>query len=221
MTNTAPPRVVQVDIISDVVCPWCVVGFRQLSDALKQTGMKAALRWHPFELNPDMAAKGEILREHLMAKYGISKEQSVDARQRLTDLGASLGFAFNFSEEMRMVNTFQAHQLLDWAFEKGLQTQLKQILFVEYFSKGKDVSDPEVLIAAAKEAGLDVDETREVLNSGRFADEIRKKQAFWQKQGVTGVPAMIFDKQYLVSGAQGAAQYAEILQKVASGKVEV
>ena len=221
MTNTAPPRVVQVDIISDVVCPWCVVGFRQLSDALKQTGMKAALRWHPFELNPDMVAEGENLREHLMAKYEISKEQSVDARQRLTDLGASLGFAFNFSEEMRMVNTFQAHQLLDWAFEKGLQTQLKQILFVEYFSKGKDVSDPEVLIAAAKEAGLDVDETREVLNSGRFADEIRKKQAFWQKQGVTGVPAMIFDKQYLVSGAQGAAQYAEILQKVASGKVEV
>ena len=107
---------VQVDIVSDVVCPWCYVGFRQLEQALGMTGLGAVVRWHPFELNPDMPPEGQNLREHLMQKYGITAEASQTARARLTALGAELGIDFRYSDGMRMVNTFAAHQLLGERF---------------------------------------------------------------------------------------------------------
>ncbi|MCV0428549.1 MAG: DsbA family protein, partial [Roseibium sp.] len=100
--------VLQIDIVSDVVCPWCIVGFRQLEQAIERTGVSAAIKWHPFELNPDMPAEGENLREHIMRKYGSTAEQSEAARDRLTELGNGLGIDFRFSEDMRMVNTFKA-----------------------------------------------------------------------------------------------------------------
>ena len=210
---------IQVDIVSDVVCPWCLVGFRQLADALKRTGLKAALRWHPFELNPEMPSEGENLRDHLMGKYGINTQQSVEARQRLTDIGVGLGFAFNFTDDMRMVNTFQAHQLLDWADGKELQSHLKQALFTAYFSDGRDVSDPKVLVKIAASVGLDADEASKVLDNGSHADEVRKKQQFWTQRGISGVPAMIFDSKYLVTGAQGVDSYADVLKRVSSGRI--
>lgn len=208
-------KTIQVDIVSDVVCPWCVVGFRQLGQALAQTGMRAALRWHPFELNPQMPSEGENLRQHLMGKYGISETDSIAARKRLTDLGADLGFAFNFTDDMRMVNTFQAHQLLDWAEELGQQTQLKQALFAAYFSDGLDVSDPDTLDRIAGETGLDADAARQVLDSGERAERVRAHQQFWTQRGVSGVPTMIFAGKHAVSGAQGAENYARILTHLA------
>lgn len=210
---TAQKPIVQVDIVSDVVCPWCIVGFRQLDQALGATGTIANLRWHPFELNPDMPAEGQNLREHLIGKYGITADQSRAARDRLTALGAELGFEFNYADDMRMVNTFKAHQLLDWAEEQQRQHPLKLALFTAFFTDGKDVSDPDVLVDAAMSVGLDGAVARQVLSDASHAEPTRAKQRFWTDRGITGVPAMVFGGKYLLSGAQGADTYEQILRR--------
>jgi predicted DsbA family dithiol-disulfide isomerase len=153
MAQSAPP--VRVDIVSDVVCPWCIIGYRQLLQAQELSGIEAEIRWHPFELNPDMPDEGQDMREHIAQKYGSTPEQSQSSRDRITALGADLGFDFRFTPEMRMWNTFRAHQLLDWAEEDGHQTALKEALFAAHFTEGRDVSDPGVLVEVAAEAGLD------------------------------------------------------------------
>ncbi len=203
-----------VDIVSDVVCPWCIVGYKQLEQAMAQTGLAVAVRWHPFELNPQMPEEGEDLREHLAAKYGTTPEQSAAARDRLTALGASLGFAFDYADDMRMVNTFRAHQLLHWAAAQGRQHDLKMQLFTAFFSHRRDVNDPQVLADEAAAIGLDRDEALAVLDDGRFADEVRADEQLWTSRGVNGVPAMIFNRRYLVTGAQGVDNYVSVMQQV-------
>ncbi|WP_120635139.1 DsbA family oxidoreductase [Ruegeria sp. EL01] len=213
MTTPDPSPVVQVDIVSDVVCPWCIVGFRQLDLALQQLGILARLRWHPFELNPNMPSEGQNLREHITEKYGSTTEQSEQARARLTDLGTELGFTFNFNDESRIVNTFSAHQLLDWSETKGRQHPLKLALFDAYFTQQQDVSDPQVLLAAVETAGLDAQTAHTVLETGSQADSVRQKQQVWTSRGVSGVPSMVFGGKYLLTGAQGTETYVQVLQR--------
>ncbi len=216
MTTSDPRPVVQIDIISDVVCPWCIVGFRQLDLALQQTGVLARLRWHPFELNPAMPPEGQNLREHIVEKYGSTREQSQQVRERLTALGAELGFAFNFNDDSRIVNTFAAHQLLDWAEHEGRQHPLKLALFDAYFTQQQDVSDIDVLMQVVRAAGLNPDAARGALAGGTHAAAVRKKQQFWTSRGISGVPAMVFGGKYLLTGAQGQDTYAQVLQRCLS-----
>ncbi|KUJ85689.1 disulfide bond formation protein DsbA [Ruegeria marisrubri] len=216
MTDSDNRPIVQIDIVSDVVCPWCIVGFRQLDQALAELGVLARLRWHPFELNPEMGPEGQNLREHIMEKYGSTAEQSQQARDRLTALGADLGFTFNFDDDSRIVNTFKAHQLLDWAEGQGRQHPLKMALFKAYFTDQKDVSDTDVLIEAAQSAGLDPEEARQALASGAHVTPVREKQRFWIGHGVSGVPSMVFGGKYLVTGAQGTEVYRQLLERCLS-----
>ena len=220
MTNETPADdpVVQIDIVSDVMCPWCIVGFRQLEQALGMTGMGAYIRWHPFELNPAMPPEGQDLRAHLAEKYGTTPAQSAQNRKMLTDLGASLGITFNFSDDSRIVNTFAAHQLLGWAQSEGVQHPLKLALFEAHFGEGRDVSDVAVLADIAASVGLDRDAATAMLQSGERAEEIRAHQQFWTSRGVSGVPSMVFDGRYMLTGAQGAETYAQMLQKVVAEK---
>ncbi len=213
MTSPDPRPIVQIDIVSDVVCPWCIVGFRQLDQALQQQGVLAQLRWHPFELNPAMGPEGQNLREHIAEKYGSTPEQSQQARDRLTALGAELGFAFNFDDDSRIVNTFAAHQLLDWAETQGRQHPLKLALFQAYFTDQKDVSDPDVLLNAVQSAGLDPQAAGAALKSGAHEQPVRQKQQFWTSRGISGVPSMVFGGKYLLTGAQGTETYAQVLQR--------
>ncbi len=210
--------VVQIDIVSDVMCPWCIVGFRQLEQALGMVGAGAYIRWHPFELNPAMPPEGQNLAEHITEKYGSTPEQSAQNRKMLTDLGASLGITFNFSDDSRIVNTFAAHQLLGWAQGQGLQHPLKMALFEAHFAEGRDVSDAEVLLDVAEAVGLDRAAAADVLESGSQAEETRAHQQFWTSRGISGVPSMVFDGRYLLTGAQGAETYAQMLTKVISEK---
>lgn len=210
--QATPP--VQIDIVSDVMCPWCIVGFRQLEQALGVTGTGAYIRWHPFELNPDMPAEGQDLREHIAEKYGATPEQSAQNRAHLQSLGKDLGIEFTYKDDSRIVNTFAAHQLLDWAQEAGLQHPLKLALFEAHFTKGRDVSKHDVLVDVAASVGLDPEGAREVLDSGSHAAETRARQQFWTERGISGVPAMVFEGKYLLTGAQGAQTYAQMLQKV-------
>jgi len=215
MNETDIPEPLRIDIVSDVVCPWCIVGYRQLAQALEETGIRAQIQWHPFELNTDMPPEGQNIREHLMGKYGISREQSEAARTQLTKIGKGLGFAFNFSDDARMVNSFLAHQLVEWADDQGRQMDVKLALFKAHFSDARDVSDIDTLVDIAVGLGLDEAGARAALEGGDMAWNVRTMQKFWTDKGVRGVPAMVFDKKHLVTGAQGAETYATLLKRLA------
>lgn len=218
--ETQQTKPVQIDIISDVMCPWCIVGFRQLEQALGATGTAAFIRWHPFELNPAMPAQGQNLTEHIAEKYGASPEQSAQNRAQLQAIGSDLGIDFQFTKDSRIVNTFAAHQLLDWAQEAGLQHPLKLALFEAHFTQMRDVSRLDVLVEVAASVGLDPVAAREVLESGSHAADTRARQQFWTERGISGVPAIVFDGKYLLTGAQGAQTYAQMLHKVVSEQTE-
>lgn len=204
----------KIDIVSDVVCPWCIIGYKQLEHALAETGINADIQWHPFELNPHMVEEGENLREHLAAKYGTTLDDSIRARARLTAMGAELGFAFNYADDMRMHNTFRAHQLIHWANQRGKAHALKLALFEAFFSDRENVNDVEVLARVAGNVGLDPIEAREVLAERRYADAVRAAEKHWIVRGVGGVPAMIFNEKHLVTGAQGVENYINVLRQL-------
>jgi predicted DsbA family dithiol-disulfide isomerase len=206
----------QVDIVSDVVCPWCIIGYKQLQKALDILAgqFDVTIRWHPFELNPRMPEEGQNLREHLSQKYGSTIEQSKAAKARLMILGESLGFKFDYFDEMRMVNTFRAHQLLHWAGEQGRQTELKLALFDAFFSFREDVSDGQVLAAAAGRVGLPVTEALEVAEDGRYAQAVREEQQIWLDKEVHAVPTFLFNQKYMVPGAQEAETFVRVLNKI-------
>ena len=217
---TSQPAEIRIDIVSDVVCPWCIVGYRRLKPAMDALADNVAfgLHWHPFELNPGMPPEGQNLAEHIQQKYGSTPEQSQANRQRVIDLGASLGFEFRYTAESRMVNTFKAHQLLHWAGEQGRETDLKLALFDVYFTEQRDVSDEAVLLDAVERVGLDRDEAAAVLADQRFAEAVRTRENHWLSQGIQGVPAFIFNSRYLVSGAQDTAVFADLFDKLLAEK---
>jgi predicted DsbA family dithiol-disulfide isomerase len=205
----------QIDIISDVMCPWCIVGYRRLEQALsKFDDLEVTLQWHPFELNPAMGPEGQHLGEHIAEKYGSTPEQSAQNRQRLTQMGADLGFEFNFSDSSRIYNTLLAHQLLYWAAESGKQTDLKLALFSSYYTEQKNPDDIEVLIEAAAKVGLNADEARAVLTDKRFEAAVKEEEQLWISRGIQAVPAIVFNQQYLVSGAQDPDTIAELITKL-------
>ena len=211
---TDPEASLRIDIVSDVMCPWCIIGYRQLVLALQATGTAHEVHWHPFELNPDMPKEGQNLREHIVEKYGSTPEQSEQSRQQMTRLGVDLGFDFQFTDDTRMHNTFQAHQMLHWADQQGRKSDLKLALFGAHFTQGRDLSDAAVLAEVAGEIGLDPSQALAVLADQRFAADVRQEQNFWIQQGIRGVPAVVFDRQHLVTGAQGVDSYTRILKQL-------
>lgn len=211
--TTAP---LQIDIVSDVMCPWCVVGYKQLAAALDATGTPHELRWHPFELNPAMPPQGQNIREHLAQKYGSSKAQSDAARARLTQVGAQVGFEFRFTDAQRMHNTFNTHQLLHWAGLHGRTHDLKMALFSAHFTHGRDLSDDTVLADIAAEIGLDRADALQVLADQRFAEPVREAEQAWVAKGIRSVPGIVFNGRHLVSGAQGVETFTRVLERLAA-----
>ena len=205
----------KIDIISDVVCPWCLIGWRQLERALAQTGIAADVRWHPFELNPDMGPDGEDVAEHVARKYGATPDQMAATRGRMAAIAAPLDIDFS-GRAARIWNTRDAHRLLHWSRDSGYQTALKLALFDAYFGRGDDVSDHTVLLRAVESAGLDRAEAAEVLTSNRFAAAVEALEGRWREMDITGVPAFILAERGLVLGAQGEERLAAALAKMAA-----
>lgn len=214
--NDGQGPVLDIDIVSDVMCPWCIIGYKQLEQALAATGIGAHIRWHPFELNPTMPLTGQNTGEHIQEKYGSTPEQSAQTRDQMRSLGQQLGFTFNWTPESRMWNTFVTHQLLDFALSQGKQHSLKMALLTAHFTDQRDLSQKDVLVDVATSIGLSATDAAHVIDSGKLADTVREKQQFWTSRGISGVPSMIFAGKYLVTGAQGANQYAEILRRTAA-----
>ncbi len=214
---TEPSERLRIDIVSDVVCPWCVIGYHQLRTALEQTGTEADIHWHPFELNPHMAPGGENLREHLAAKYGTTPEGSRQARARITAIGADLGFRFVYADDMRMYNTNAAHRLIHWAGPAGKAHELKMALFGAFFTHRQAIDQTDVLVDVAAGAGLARDAAAQALASRTIAEEVRDAERYWTARGIQGVPAMVFDRRHLSTGAQGIESYARVLHALREG----
>ena len=212
------PTPIKIDFVSDVSCPWCVIGLGGLETAIGRVGDLADVDIHfqPFELNPQMAPEGENIVEHIGRKYGSTPEQSAQARAMIKGRAAEVGFEMRMTDESRIYNTFDAHRLLHWAEASGKQAALKAALFEVYFTKQLNPGDHEVLADAAASVGLDRAEAAEVLASGRYAAEVRAAEELWRSRGINSVPAIIINDKYLISGGQPAEVFEGALRQVAA-----
>jgi predicted DsbA family dithiol-disulfide isomerase len=211
-------KAVRIDFVSDVVCPWCVIGLKALEQALDKASdvVTADIHFQPFELNPGMPPEGQNVAEHVAQKYGADPERSRGTRDLIRNSAAALGFTINSGPDSRIWNTFDAHRLLHWAGLEGKQAELKNALFEAYFTDGENPGATDVLVAAAEKAGLDGAAAREVLTSGRYIDEVRADERFWREQGVNAVPAIVLDRKYMILGGQPPEAFERVLRKIAA-----
>lgn len=211
---------IKIDIVSDVVCPWCTIGYKRLEKAITELGIqdKVDIEWQPFELNPNMPAEGQNVQEHIAEKYGSSLEQQKESQQRMAEAGAELGFTFDYFDEMRMANTFKAHILLEYAKAFGKQTELKMTLTKAFFSDRKDVSKREVLKQALLEVGLDANKGLAKLDNDNARKEVRSSQEYWKNLGVNSVPTIVFNRKSAVTGAQPVVVFKEVLTELLGQK---
>jgi predicted DsbA family dithiol-disulfide isomerase len=210
----------RIDFVSDISCPWCVIGLKSLEQAIANVSdvAETELHFHPFELNPQMAPEGEDIVEHLTRKYGATEEQGAKTREMIRARGAEVGFRFEMDKRSRIYNTFDAHRLLHWAELQGRQHALKLALFEAYFTKGESPASHEVLARVAGEVGLDVSEAADILAGGAYADEIREQEEFFQRQGINAVPAIIINQRHLISGGQPAEVFEKALRQIAAAQ---
>jgi predicted DsbA family dithiol-disulfide isomerase len=209
-------RQLTVDIVSDVVCPWCIIGYRGLETAAAALADRVdiIIRWHPFELAPATPPEGQLLSDYTRERYGATPEQSSQNRARLVDTGKALGIDFRYAPDSRIYNSHKAHELLTWAGECGKQTVLKLALFQAYFTDQANISDDAVLLGAVESVGLDRDEAQAILADRRYAAAVDVEVAHWQDQNITGVPAFIVDGKYMIPGAQDAETFGRVLERV-------
>ena len=190
---------VTIDIYSDVICPWCFIGKRRMEKGLAR--LAAMVRWHPFELNPDMPREGVERRAYRIKKFG-SWERSLELDAQVGRAFAGEGLAFNPEKMTRTPNTFDAHRIIRLAAEKGAQDAVVEALFKAYFTDGRDLSDRATLAAVAVEGGLDAKEVDEVLAGDRGAADVRRWEQKGQRLGISGVPFFVINEKVAVSGAQ-------------------
>jgi predicted DsbA family dithiol-disulfide isomerase len=205
----------KIDFISDVSCPWCIVGLRALDQALEHLGdeVQADIHFQPFELNPQMPPEGQDIFEHIAEKYGSTREQFQANAENIRERGAELGFVFKQGER-RIFNTFDAHRLLHWAELEGKQHALKEALFTAYFSQHANVSSHQVLADVAQKVGLDRVRAEALLASDQYASEVRELEQLWVSRGVSSVPTIVFNDQYAVSGGQPVDVFVSAIRQI-------
>ena len=207
----------KIDIVSDVSCPWCIIGFKALQEALQKVApdITASIEWQPFELNPQMPPEGQDITEHITQKYQISEQQAEQNRDVIKQRGLSVGYEFGNRGGGRIYNTFDAHRLLHWANMQGKQTELKLALFDLYFKNNGNPSDHEQLLETVKSVGLDAVEAKKILESDQFVTDVRQMQQHYQNAGVQSVPAVIVNNKHLISGGQPAEVFQKALIQIA------
>jgi predicted DsbA family dithiol-disulfide isomerase len=207
----------KIDIVSDVSCPWCIIGYQALNQALGNLApdIQADITWQPFELNPQMPKEGQEITEHITQKYGISEQQAEQNRAAIKERGLSVGYEFGNRGGGRIYNTFDAHRLLHWAHEQGKQTELKLALFNLYFQQSGNPSDHQQLLAVVESIGLDVAQAKQILDSDKYTADVRKLQQHYQSAGVSSVPAVIVNDKHLISGGQPVEVFEKALKQIA------
>ena len=209
---------VTVDVISDVVCPWCFIGQKRLDKAAAATpDVKVDIRWRPYQLDPTIPPQGLDRKQYMLAKFG-SEARLKEIHDRIVPLGAADGIDFHFEDIKVAVNTIDAHRLIRWAASAGddVQHRITQALFSANFEKGENISDHDVLARIAGENGMDETVVRSLLASDADVDAVRAEIEQAQAMGVTGVPCFLLDGKYAVMGAQDADVLADAIRQVAA-----
>ena len=210
---------IKIDVWSDIACPWCYIGKRNLENGLAEAsadpdGPRVEVTYHSYELSPDTPVDFEGDEVAYLANHkGVPHEQAREMIDRVTDVAAGSGLAYRY-DLLKHTNTVKAHELLHFAKKKGHQLEMAERLMAAYFIEGKHVGRIDDLVALAAEVGLDADETREALESERYLADVRADQAQAQTYGINGVPFFVIDGKYGVSGAQPAEAFAQIARQV-------
>ena len=218
--TAATSTTLSIDIVSDVVCPWCYIGKRHVEAALAQFGAArpdviTTIRWHPFQLNPDLPAQGADRKAYLEAKFG-GPQRAAEIYARVSAAGRNAGLALNFDGIQRQPNTLMAHALIAYAqsVEGGTSADaVVEQLFKAYFVDGRFIGDLETLVAIAAACGLDADATRAVLSDPATLEQIAAQDAGVRRQGITGVPFLVFNQKLALSGAQPPAVMFDTMTK--------
>jgi predicted DsbA family dithiol-disulfide isomerase len=205
---------ITVDVYSDLICPWCFIGKKRLEKGIAMTaGKKVTVRWHPFQLNPDMPSEGTERRAYRTAKFGSwERSQSMDAD--VAKAGSGEGVAFNYDRVSRTPNTLDSHRIVWLAGERGIQDAVVEALFKAYFTDGRDLSDRATLAAIAVEAGLDAKEVDELLSGDAGRDAVRDGERKARRLGVTGVPFVVINDTVALSGAQAPETFRKALAEI-------
>ena len=213
--NTKGKRM-NVEIWSDVMCPFCYIGKRNFESALARFPRRdeIVVEWKSFQLNPDVETdQTKSVNEYLAEHKGISVEQAKRMNERVTAMANDVGLHYDFDRAI-VANSFDAHRLSHYAKLRGRQNEMEERLFKAYFTEGENTADHETLVRLAADVGLDAAEVREVLNSDRFADDVVKDEYEAQQVGARGVPFFVFDDRYAVSGAQPEQLFLQVLEKL-------
>jgi predicted DsbA family dithiol-disulfide isomerase len=213
MQQAASSTGVIIDVVSDVVCPWCFIGKRRLERALALAPeIPVQVRWNPFFLNPWVPPEGISREEYLRTKFG-SVERYAHISQRLTAAGAEEGIPFAFEKMTRQPNTTDCHRLIGWARENDASSQVKERLMQLYFVEGADLSNPDVLAQAGADCGMDPAQVRSRLATDEDVEEVRAAAKAASDAGIDGVPCFIFGGKFAVSGAQAPEYLADALRR--------
>ena len=210
---------IKIDYVSDVACPWCAVGLGNLNQAIAKLSSMAnfEVHFHPFELNPNMPMGGQDAIEHLTEKYGLTVEQVKTNQTNIRAKALEAGFEFHPEGRKRVYNTFNAHRLLYWAAQEfGLESQaaLKKELLNTYFCLAANFDDQQTLLAAVARSGLDKDRAQEVLKNNEFTKEVREAEANYTNAGISSVPSIILNDQYLLQGAQPSESFMNAFEQL-------
>jgi predicted DsbA family dithiol-disulfide isomerase len=207
----------KIDLVSDIACPWCAIGYARLQQALANLPqLQITLQWRAFELNPDKTAPSEPILPAMARKYGRSETEMRAAQDNMMTIAHDLGLNFAKMQQRYTCNTFDAHRLVKWADTQGQATALKLALFDAYFGEAKNVADISVLANCAEQAGLNKAEALRILSSAEYTEAVRADIEHYQQAGISSVPAFIINNKYLISGAQTAEQLSAALQQIAT-----
>lgn len=209
---------VRIDVVSDVVCPWCFIGKHRLEQALKlKPGIPVEVHWRPYFLNDWIPRDGISREEYLTTKFG-SPDRYKDIAARVGAAAAAEGLVYDSSKMKRQPNTTDCHRLIRWAESIGKAGEMKQKLMDLYFTEGADLTDPEVLVQAGADVGLPPDKVREALATDEGIAEIEAESQSAKRAGIEGVPCFIFNGQFAVSGAQSPEYLADAIQRAAQAR---
>ncbi len=218
MSEHASPIPVRIDVVSDVVCPWCFIGKHRLEQALKlKPGIPVEVHWRPYFLNDWIPRDGISREEYLTTKFG-SPDRYKDIAARVGAAAAAEGLVYDSSKMKRQPNTTDCHRLIRWAESIGKAGEMKQKLMDLYFTEGADLTDPEVLVQAGADVGLPPDKVREALATDEGIAEIEAESQSAKRAGIEGVPCFIFNGQFAVSGAQSPEYLADAIQRAAQAR---
>lgn len=211
----------QLDVVSDTVCPWCYIGKRRLDEALEQRGSAGiTLRWRPFQLDASIPAGGVDRKAYMQKKFGADPDRAKAAGSAIRDYGDQLGIKFNFDKIKLAPNTLDSHRLIRWAGTAGCQSEMVEILFRRFFVDAEDIGSQAVLLDAAREAGMDSDIVEDLLVRGADRELVEREEMLAREMGIQGVPSFVINEQWVMVGAQETPALVRMFDKLLAKEAE-